>query len=102
MVWRHLFGGYGLYLEGRIFALIAWDRLYLKVDGRTRADFLAAGGEPFAYQSRARSVELPYCTPPAAALASPAALLPWAEKAVAAARRTKAATTSRAAPRPRP
>ena len=93
---RRLFSGHGLYLEDRIFAITYHDELYFRVDGESRAAFLAAGGAPFTYQGRHGVVELPYCTPPAAALRSSARLLPWAERGLAAARRVAAAKARRA------
>lgn len=91
---RALFGGYGLYLDGRIFAIIAWGRLYFRTDAATREAFLRAGGEPFVYQGRGGPVEMPYSTPPPQA-DSTAALLPWAERGVAAARRVGQAKRKR-------
>jgi DNA transformation protein len=44
-----MFSGYGLYLDGVIFGLVARDRLWLRVDDRSRPDFQKAGMEPFAY-----------------------------------------------------
>jgi DNA transformation protein len=83
---RVLFGGYGLYLDGRIFAIIAWNRLYFRTDASTKAAFQRAGGEAFVYQGRGGPVEMPYSTAPPEATTT-ATLLPWAERAVAAARR---------------
>ena len=94
---RRLFSGHGLYLEGVIFAITYHDRLYFRVEGESRAAFLKAGGEPFTYQGTHGVVELPYCTPPQAALASSARLLPWAERGLAAARRAAAAKARKAA-----
>ncbi len=46
---RRMFGGFGITLDGVMFALIADDVLYLKVDDRTRPDYEAAGAaEPAA------------------------------------------------------
>jgi DNA transformation protein len=52
---RRMFGGFGIYRDGLMFALVADDVLYLKADGENRDDFEAAGSAPFAYQTRARS-----------------------------------------------
>ena len=94
---RHFFGGQGLYLEGRIFAFVMGDSLYIKVDAETKPAFLKAGGEPFVYEGKRGPVEVAYCTPPASALASSAKLLPWAERGLAAARRAAAAKARKAA-----
>ena len=87
---RAMFGVHGLYLEGVMFGFLLPD-LHLRVDDETKTRFAAAGGVPFTYQREGRRpVEMPYWTPPAEALADAGALLPWAELAVAAARRAKA------------
>src|SRR4030095_12717765 len=44
---KSMFGGVGIYAQGSFFALIAEDRLYFKVDDRTRPDFERLGMEPF-------------------------------------------------------
>ena len=40
---RRMFGGWGIYKDGVMFALIAHDQLYLRVDDGTRAAYEAAG-----------------------------------------------------------
>jgi DNA transformation protein len=42
-----MFGGYGIYEGGAMFALIADSTLYLKVDAATRGAYEAAGAEQF-------------------------------------------------------
>jgi TfoX/Sxy family transcriptional regulator of competence genes len=44
---RKMFGGAGLYCDGRMFGLIADDVAYLKVDDSNREDFVKAGAAPF-------------------------------------------------------
>ncbi|XXF79613.1 TfoX/Sxy family protein [Myxococcaceae bacterium GXIMD 01537] len=87
---RGMFGGYGLYLGGRMFALIAEGRLYLKVDDMTRPAFQSAGCEPFVYTGAAKPVAMSYWTPPRDAEDDSLALLPWARRAVEAAQRAAA------------
>lgn len=89
---KALFGGYGLCLDDVMFALIADDRLYFKVDDESRGKFAKVGGEPFTYERRTRDGEhrvtvMSYCEAPIGALASAKRLLPWAELGVAAAKR---------------
>ncbi|MGH6946967.1 MAG: TfoX/Sxy family protein [Kiloniellales bacterium] len=94
---RAMFGGHGLYLNAAMIGLIARDRLYLKVDETTKARFAEAGGEPFVYERHGKTVEMSYWTLPERQLSGPEALLPWAELALAAARRARfAKTTGRA------
>lgn len=49
---RRMFGGAGLFYGDVMFALVADDVLYFKVDDGTREDFTAAGKGPFVYQSK--------------------------------------------------
>lgn len=49
---RRMFGGVGIFYRDLMFALIAGDVLYLKVDDTTRADFEAAGVGPFTYETK--------------------------------------------------
>lgn len=89
---RAMFGGWGLYYGGMMFGLIAEGRLYLKTDEENRPAFEAAGGEPFVYDSGKGKppVAMSYWTPPTDANDDAHALLPWARRAVEAARRAQA------------
>ena len=94
---RRMFGGFGLFIDGRMFALISRDRLYFKVDQQTEDRFSAAGAQPFTYQREGKRIALSYWEAPAASweapaasLGSPEALLPWAQLGVEAARRQAA------------
>ena len=44
---RRMFGGAGLYRDGKMFGLIADDVAYLKVDETNRNDYVKAGSSPF-------------------------------------------------------
>jgi len=86
---RAMMGGHMLYCGALPMALIADDRLYLKVDGATKEAFAEAGGEPFTYEQRGRRVEMSYWSPPDGALDDAESMQPWAELAVAAATRAQ-------------
>lgn len=88
---RRMFGGWGLYLDGVMFALIDSDRLYLKTDRATEARFAAADAEPFTYEAKGKTISLSYREAPDGSLEDPDELLPWARLALEAARRAKAA-----------
>ena len=88
---RRMFGGHGLYCDELFFALIAADRLYLKVDDESRPAFVAAGCEPFVYDAKSKALAMGYWTAPADAMESPALMQPWAQQALAAALRARAA-----------
>lgn len=93
---RAMFGGFGVYLDDLMFALIAWDRLFLKVDDATRATFEKAGGKPFVYDQGGQAVTMSYWEPPKPAFKDAGALMPWAELGLAAARRARAAKKPKA------
>jgi len=84
---RKMFGGYGLYGDGLMFALVFDGRLYLKVDHLNKSDFVAASCEPFVYQGQDKPIEMSYWTVPEAALESSEDMAQWARLALAAALR---------------
>jgi DNA transformation protein and related proteins len=85
---KRMFGGVGLYAEELFFALIDDDVLYLKVDDETRPDFERRGLRPFQPFGEG-STAMQYYQLPEDLLEDPEALRPWAEGAVAVARRAK-------------
>jgi DNA transformation protein and related proteins len=90
---RKMFGGYGLYREGLMFALIVEDELYLKADTDNVVQFERADSRPFVYQSRDRTVQLSYWSAPTASLDSPAEMGEWCQSAYGAALRVQTAHT---------
>jgi len=95
---RRMFGGTGFYVDDLFLALIAGERLYLKVDAQTRPLFEAAGCEPFIYDSAGKNVSLGYFSAPEEAMESPPLMLPWARHALSAAVRARAAKPRAATP----
>jgi DNA transformation protein len=89
--WRRMFGGVGLYVDDLFIALIAFERLFLKVDALTRDRFVAAGCEPFRYEAKGQQVSIAYFTAPDDAMESPGLMQPWARLALEAALRARAA-----------
>ncbi len=88
---RRMFGGWGLYVQGCMFALIADEVLYLKVDAQTRPMFEAEGLQPFTYEARGKRHKLGYFQPPDTAMEDRAEMRPWARAAADAAFRAAAA-----------
>jgi len=83
---RRMFGGHALYIDGLCMALIIQDTLYLKVDDAHRALFERAGCKPFTYAGKHDEVHvMSYYTAPEEAMESPAEMLPWARRGLAAA-----------------
>jgi DNA transformation protein and related proteins len=88
---RRMFGGAGFYADGRMVALEADGSLYLKVDEQTRASFAEAGGSPFVYDGKGKSIVMSYWSVPDEAMDSAEAMRPWAKFALDAAWRAGAA-----------
>ncbi len=83
---RRFFGGVGAFYDSTLFAMVMGQTLYLRVDDANRADFEAAGSEPFTYQKKDRAVTVAtYYDAPAALFDDPEELLAWARRAVEAA-----------------
>ncbi len=81
---RRMFGGAGIYCRGVMFALVADDVLYLKIDDSSRADFEDLGAEPFRpYPEKGgNAVEMSYYEAPADILEDRDLLASWAQKAL--------------------
>jgi DNA transformation protein len=81
---RRMFSGYAAYLDGTVFALILRGKLWLRVDDKTRPDFVKAGMKPFAYtqtkSGKVIAVESYYQCPDLV-LADAAKLRRWAKEA---------------------
>lgn len=88
---RAMFGGFGVYRDGLIFAIIVDDTLYFKADPLSRKEFEARGQTPFTYAVRGRSVAMQYYEAPAEVFEGPEAMRVWAEKAYGAALRARQA-----------
>lgn len=88
---RRMFSGAGLFRDGLMFALIARDTLYMKVDDATRAGYEAAGMCPFTYQRKNETAALGYYQAPEAALDDPELMRDLARDAFAVALRAQAA-----------
>ena len=99
---RRMFGGWGIYLDGRMCGLVADGSLYLKTDQQSRVDFAAAGSEPFVYTAQARPITMSYWSVPEDALESAEAMLPWARLALAAAQRAPVKRQAKARARRKP
>ncbi|MBI3779325.1 MAG: TfoX/Sxy family protein [Gammaproteobacteria bacterium] len=90
---RAMFGGYGVYRDYRIFAIIVDDRLYFKADSATRGEFEAKGLSPFTYVARGKSVTMQYFEAPPEVFEEPDAMRSWVQKAYEAAVRAKQTKT---------
>ena len=99
---RRMFGGAGVFRDGLMFALVAYDTLYLKVDAQTRPDFERAGMGPFTYEGHSEPVMMAYFQAPPEAMEDGELLADWARRAYDVALRAKAAKAKRPAKRKAP
>ncbi len=80
---RRMFGGAGLYRDGRMFGLIADDVAYLKVDDSNRECFEKAGSYPFnPYPEKAKATVMSYYAIPAEVLENRDELVKWAQRSL--------------------
>lgn len=77
---RAMFGGYGFYINGKIFAIIADGKLYFKVGDDIKKDFEDRGSHPFRYQSNGKMIEMSYWEIPEEILDNKDILLEWIER----------------------
>ena len=78
---RRMFGGFGIFHQGLMFALIADGSLYLKADDKTRELFLTEGSEAFSYYKKEKEYRLSYYLAPEEFFEDPEACLYWARLA---------------------
>ena len=102
---KRLFGGAGLYADGRIFGLVFDGAIYLKVDDANIPDFEREGSRPFVYTrakspSRVGHHSLSYWRLPERLYDDPDELKVWAARALAIAERKKFASRARTKRKP--
>ena len=105
---KRMFGGWGISVDGVTIAVIADlgklggsnQKLYLKVDDMTKAQFEAAGGKRFEMLSKdGKPMGMNYFTTPDETMESPDAMLPWARLALSVALDAKAKSSAKAKPK---
>jgi DNA transformation protein len=98
---RRMFGGLGAFHGDVMFALVAGDTLYFKVDDGNRGEFETAGSGPFQYEAKGRKRGLvSYYEVPPEVLEDPEDCLAWGRRAVDAAFRAQQAKSSKPKGRP--
>ena len=89
---KKMFGGYGLYLDGDIFAIILSEGgLYFKVDDSNRMQFEELGSEQFVYTGHKtkKSTAMPYWQLPDEILEDREQLEEWVMQSVEITRKNK-------------
>nr|WP_267955248.1 TfoX/Sxy family protein [Halomonas ethanolica] len=87
---RRMFGGHGIYHDGLMFALVADETLYLKVDAHNLGDFEREGLEPFEYDKGGRLVQMSYYQAPEELFEDRELAAAWARRSFEAALRAQA------------
>ena len=80
---RAMFGGWGIYKDGKIFAIIAEGGLYFKVGDSNRADLESHGSRPFQYANKGKTYTMSYWLLPEEIMENRDELSEWIEKALA-------------------
>ena len=78
---KKMFGGYGIFLEGLMFGLVADGILYLKADKETENEFKEKGLEAFTYNKKGKEISLSYFQAPEETLEDSDEMNAWANKA---------------------
>ena len=78
---RGMFGGFGIYHNGVIMAILVEDQLYAKVGDSNKNDYIEAGCFPFQYESKGKKISIGYWSLPPDVIDDQDALCSWMEKA---------------------
>ncbi len=86
---RRMFGGYGVFYKGLMFALVADDVLYLKSDEKIALYFTERELEQFTYEKQGKAFKMSYYMAPEDIFDDPDEAKVWADRSYAAAVRSK-------------
>jgi DNA transformation protein and related proteins len=78
---KRMFGGYGIFRNGLMFALVADATLYFKVDDQTQVHYDERGLEAFTYSKEGKVMRMSYYRAPEEALDGSDGMCEWAELA---------------------
>ncbi len=82
---RAMFGGFGIYMDELMFALVADDALYFKTADNNRADFEQRQLHAFSYSRNDKTFTMSYHEAPPEVLDDPDEMARWAKGAIDAA-----------------
>ena len=74
---RAMFGGYGIYREGLIFAIIVTNQLYFKVDDTNKGDYEQLESQPFTYHGKGKPIQMSYWEVPESVMEDPEKVEEW-------------------------
>lgn len=86
---RRMFGGFGLYHDDLMFALVADDVLYLKADAESESAFVERELSRFEYMKQGRPVRMSFFAAPEEIFDDPEQARDWGRLALQAALRSK-------------
>lgn len=86
---KRMFGGKGIYHQGKILALEFSGDILLKADAQSAGEFAEAGASQWIYAGKNKPVAMPYWSIPDDALDDPDEMSKWVALAWAAALRAK-------------
>ncbi len=78
---KRMFGGFGIFLDGLMFGLIADNELYLKVDDQNRDSFEELGLGAFTYYKQDKPMQLSYYQAPEETLDNMELMRDWGNRA---------------------
>lgn len=90
---KRMFGGYGIFLNGLMFAIVVDGYLYFKADKSNENDFIGKGLQMFTYTKKDKEMRISYYQAPEETLEDMEEMYNWARKAYMTA--VKAASTKR-------
>ncbi|ROH87254.1 TfoX family protein [Pseudomethylobacillus aquaticus] len=91
---RKMFGGYGLYHQGVMFALVVDEQLYLKTDAGSAGLFAAQHLAPFSYRRGDKTIKMSYHLAPEQIYDDAELAAVWARRAFAVALHSKRRNTA--------
>jgi len=86
---KRMFGGYAVYRDGLMFALVADDVLYLKADETSAGSFVELGLKQFEYGKAGKTTRMSYYAAPEEIFDNPEQAKMWANRAYEAALRAR-------------
>jgi DNA transformation protein and related proteins len=98
---KRMFGGFGIFLDGLMFGLIAGNVYYLKADDESRGDFENLGLQPFTYEKQGKKMNLGYLQAPEEAMENSEIMQEWANKGFGAAIRAAAKKNAKKSKKPK-
>ena len=79
---KPMFGGYGIYMDDLMFALVADGVLYFKTGDNNRADYVERNLKPFCYERAGKQITMSYHEAPAEVFDDMDAMKHWANRAI--------------------